>query len=164
MAKAVVSFIVVFVFAFFLGGWFLMPYLPPVPDRPVTIVETEYWTTNWAGALLGLILGVLAELFFAYVDRFSFLSCLLSPVGLVFGLGLPILVGAMAAAFSRSITAALIFMTGIWRGLKLLRPLFLAASDPFRAPWPGESCSAFLRGLVLGTFLPNGRMCSRSFC
>ncbi len=60
MAKAVVSFIVVFVFAFFLGGWFLMPHLPPVPDHPVTVFEAEYWTTNWVGALLGIVLGRLS--------------------------------------------------------------------------------------------------------
>jgi len=55
--KAIVSFLFVFVFAFVLGGWFLMPHLPPVPDHPVTVFETEYWTTNWAGAVLGVVLG-----------------------------------------------------------------------------------------------------------
>lgn len=56
-ARAITSFFVVFCFAFFLGGWFLMPHLPPVPDHPVSVFELEYWTTNWAGALLGLVLG-----------------------------------------------------------------------------------------------------------
>ncbi len=51
--SAAISFIVVFAFAFILGGWFLMPYLPPKLDHSVTIFEAEYWTTNWAGALLG---------------------------------------------------------------------------------------------------------------
>lgn len=60
MGKAVVSFVVVFLFAFVLGGWFLMPHLPPVPDHPVTVFEAGYWTTNWAGALLGIILGGLS--------------------------------------------------------------------------------------------------------
>ncbi len=60
MAKAITSFIVVFVFGFVLGGWFLMPHLPPVPNHPVSVFEAEYWTTNWAGALLGLILGSLS--------------------------------------------------------------------------------------------------------
>jgi hypothetical protein len=59
MTTAIVSFIVVFVIAFVLGGWFLMPYLPPTPDHPITVFEAEYWTTNWAGALLGLVLGAL---------------------------------------------------------------------------------------------------------
>ena len=58
--SAAVSFIVVFVLAFVLGGWFLMPHLPPVPDHPVRPWELGYWTTNWAGALLGLILGLLS--------------------------------------------------------------------------------------------------------
>ncbi|MFC1462724.1 hypothetical protein ACFLQU_03875 [Verrucomicrobiota bacterium] len=40
--SAIVSFIVVFAGAFFLGGWFLMPYLPPVPDRPITVFEGGY--------------------------------------------------------------------------------------------------------------------------
>lgn len=60
MGKAIASFIVVFVFAFILGGWFLMPHLPPTPNHPVSAFELEYWTTNWAGALLGLILGGLS--------------------------------------------------------------------------------------------------------
>jgi hypothetical protein len=60
MVKATVSFIVVFVIAFVLGGWFLMPHLPPTPDHPVGVLEAEYWTTNWAGALLGIILGGLS--------------------------------------------------------------------------------------------------------
>lgn len=58
--SACISFIVVFVFVFFLGGWFLMPHLPPTPDHPVTVFEIEYWTTNWAGAALGIILGGLS--------------------------------------------------------------------------------------------------------
>ena len=60
MAKAVVSFIVVFVLGFVLGGLFLMPYLPPKPARLVSALEADYWTTNWAGALVGLILGGLS--------------------------------------------------------------------------------------------------------
>ena len=59
-AKAVISFVVVFLFSFILGGWFLMPHLPPVPDHPVSALKLEYWTTNWAGALLGILLGTLS--------------------------------------------------------------------------------------------------------
>ena len=58
--SAIISFIIVFVLSFVLGGWLLMPHLPPVPDRPISWVETEYWTDNWAGVLLGLILGGLS--------------------------------------------------------------------------------------------------------
>lgn len=58
--KAIVSFIVVFAICFVLGGWFLMPHLPPTPKQPVSVFEIDYWTTNWAGALLGLILGGLS--------------------------------------------------------------------------------------------------------
>ena len=55
--KAFISFLFVFLFAFVLGGWFLMPHLPPYPDHPVTVFELEYWTTNWAGAFIGAALG-----------------------------------------------------------------------------------------------------------
>ena len=58
--SASISFIVVFVLSFILGGYFLMPHLPPVPDRPISVFETEYWMDNWAGALLGLVLGGLS--------------------------------------------------------------------------------------------------------
>lgn len=53
-------FVLVFALSFVLGGWFLMPHLPPVPDHPVTVFESEYWTDNWAGAILGIVLGALA--------------------------------------------------------------------------------------------------------
>jgi hypothetical protein len=57
---AVIAFLLMFAIGFVLGGWFLMPHLPPVPDHPVTVFEAEYWTTNWAGASLGLVFGVLS--------------------------------------------------------------------------------------------------------
>jgi hypothetical protein len=52
----IVSFVTIFVFVFFLGGWFLMPHLPPVPNHPISALELDYWKGNWAGAVLGLIL------------------------------------------------------------------------------------------------------------
>jgi len=58
--SAITSFVVVFALAFVLGGFLLMPSLPPVPDHPVRFFEAEFWTTNWAGAVLGLILGGLS--------------------------------------------------------------------------------------------------------
>ena len=60
--RATVSFVVVFAIAFVLGGMLLMPHLPPVPDHPVHFFELEYWKTNWAGALLGLLLGALSAM------------------------------------------------------------------------------------------------------
>lgn len=59
-ATAIIAFLFMFVLGFFLGGWLLMPHLPPVPDHPVSAFEAEFWTTNWAGALLGLLLGTLS--------------------------------------------------------------------------------------------------------
>ncbi len=58
--SAGISFIIVFVIVFILGGWFLMPHLPPIPLRPISAYELDYWTDNGAGALLGLILAGLS--------------------------------------------------------------------------------------------------------
>lgn len=55
-----------------------------------------------AAALVGLGIGVVGELFFAFVDRIPVLGCLLVPLAFLLGLGLPILIGAMAAAFGQS--------------------------------------------------------------
>lgn len=58
--KALSSFVIVFILSFVLAGWFLMPYLPPVPTTPVSVFELDYWITNWVGALIGIILGTLS--------------------------------------------------------------------------------------------------------
>ena len=50
--SAGISFIIVFVIVFILGAWFLMPHLPPIPLRPISLYQLEYPTVNWAGALL----------------------------------------------------------------------------------------------------------------
>ena len=60
MFSAIVSFVAVFAIVFVLGGLFLMPHLPPTPRHLVTVFEVEYWTTNWAGAVLGILLGGLS--------------------------------------------------------------------------------------------------------
>jgi hypothetical protein len=52
-----------------------------------------------AAAIVGLVLGVLAELFFAFVDQLPVLGCLAAPIALLVDLGLPILIGALAAAW-----------------------------------------------------------------
>jgi hypothetical protein len=60
LALDIVSALLVFLFAFVLAGWFLMPHLPPVPSRPVSVWEPAYWVDNWIGVLLGLVLGGLS--------------------------------------------------------------------------------------------------------
>lgn len=56
--RAIVSFLMVFILGFILGGWFLMPYLPPIPNGPVSVYQLEYWNDNWAGGIIGGILGL----------------------------------------------------------------------------------------------------------
>jgi hypothetical protein len=51
--RAVVWFAVVFVIGFAVGGLYLMPHLPRLSG-------VGYWRQNWAGALLGGVLGLLA--------------------------------------------------------------------------------------------------------
>ena len=59
-------------------------------------------------AAAGLVLGVVAEFVFALVEGIPVLGCLFAPVALLFGLGLPILIGALAAAWGdRGVTAML---------------------------------------------------------
>ena len=58
--SAFISFAFVSAGVFFLAGWFLMPHLPPVPRHPVSVFEAEYWKDNWAGYVLGVILGGLS--------------------------------------------------------------------------------------------------------
>ena len=61
-----------------------------------------------AAAIVGLVLGVLAELFFAFLDQLPVLGCLAAPIALLADVGLPILIGALAAAWgSRGVTALL---------------------------------------------------------
>jgi hypothetical protein len=58
-------------------------------------------------AVAGLILGVLAEFVFAFANRIPLLGCLVTPVALIFGLGLPILIGGLAALGNRGVSAIL---------------------------------------------------------
>jgi hypothetical protein len=53
-------------------------------------------------AIAGLILGIIAELFFDFVDTIPVIACLFTPVALVFGFGLPLLIGAFAVMFAPS--------------------------------------------------------------
>jgi hypothetical protein len=59
-------------------------------------------------AIAGLVLGIIAELFFAFVDQIPVLSYLATPIALLFGIGLPVLIGALAAAWgNRGMTVLL---------------------------------------------------------
>jgi hypothetical protein len=60
LITATLAFLVIFAIVFFLAGWFLSPHLPPTPKAPVTVFELAYWTDNWAGAVLGAVLGGLS--------------------------------------------------------------------------------------------------------
>jgi len=53
-----------------------------------------------SAALAGLALGVVAEIFFGVVDNIPILGCLVAPIAFLFGLGLPLLVGALAVIFA----------------------------------------------------------------
>ena len=58
--SAIISFLFVFAGIFFLAGLFLMPHLPPIPDRPVSVFEGRYWIDNWIGIVLGIPIGILS--------------------------------------------------------------------------------------------------------
>jgi hypothetical protein len=58
--SATLSFVFVFAAAFFLAGWFLMPYLPPLPHYAVSVYDIAYWKNNWSGYLLGVVFGFLS--------------------------------------------------------------------------------------------------------
>ncbi len=59
--------------------------------------------TNIIGAAaIGLIVGILADVLFVLADRVPVLACITAPLSLVVGLGVPVLVGALAAAWSGS--------------------------------------------------------------
>ena len=61
-----------------------------------------------AAAIVGLVLGVIAELFFAFIGQLPVLGCLVTPLALLVGLGLPIFIGWLAAAWGpRGVTALL---------------------------------------------------------
>lgn len=71
MLRPAMSFVFVFIFGFFLSGWFLMPHLPPFPDHAVTVMEFEYWETNWAGFVVGSALGGLSAWSIIRKERMS---------------------------------------------------------------------------------------------
>lgn len=66
-------------------------------------------------AILGLVLGVVADIFFFNVERIPGLGCFFTPVALLVGLGLPVLVGAVAAA-GRGSRGWMATPSGVWDG------------------------------------------------
>ncbi len=53
-----------------------------------------------AAGLIGLLVGVLADVLLMQANRVPVINCILTPVALIVGLGLPVLIGALAAAWS----------------------------------------------------------------
>lgn len=47
-----------FLIGFLICATGLMPHLPPYPPRPGSLFDRTMWTTNWAGAVLGVLLVV----------------------------------------------------------------------------------------------------------
>jgi hypothetical protein len=59
-------------------------------------------------AAAGLILGGIAAIVFAFVDQVPVLGCVAAPLEILFGLGLPILIGVLATAWGRGGPGALL--------------------------------------------------------
>ncbi len=56
--RATAWFVVLFLIGFGVGGLYLMPHLPPLTG--MTPGGSFYWERNWAGALLGGVIGLVA--------------------------------------------------------------------------------------------------------
>ena len=57
---AAVAFTVVFAGVFYVIGTYVMPHLPPISEIPQKVGQPEFWTSNWAAVLAGLVVGVIA--------------------------------------------------------------------------------------------------------
>ncbi len=53
-----------------------------------------------AAAVIGVLLGLIANLLFVLANRVPVLGCIVAPLALIVGLGLAVLVGALAAAWT----------------------------------------------------------------
>ncbi len=73
--------------------------MPALATRFLSFINYMLKSNVIVATAVGLVLGILAELFFAFLDRVPVLGCLATPVALVFGLALPFFIGAMAAAW-----------------------------------------------------------------
>jgi ABC-type branched-subunit amino acid transport system permease subunit len=57
---AILAFAIVFVGVFYVIGTYVMPHLPPINEIPQKVGQPEFWTSNWAAVLAGLVVGVIA--------------------------------------------------------------------------------------------------------
>lgn len=55
---AVIGFLFGFAGIFYVVGTFITKPLPPMKEIPEKIATPEFWTSNWQGALGGLLVGV----------------------------------------------------------------------------------------------------------
>ncbi len=53
-------------------------------------------------ALVGLVVGIVADVFFTFIGHFPVLGCLFTPVAFLVGLALPVLIGAFAALWGKT--------------------------------------------------------------
>jgi hypothetical protein len=56
---ALFSFVVVFACVFFLSKQYVTPHLPKSGDISAAMSDPAFWSANWAGVVLGAVLGVL---------------------------------------------------------------------------------------------------------
>ena len=58
LSGAFVAFVVVFACVFMLSRQYVTPHLPSSGDISAAVNDPAFWTANWAGVVLGAILGV----------------------------------------------------------------------------------------------------------
>jgi hypothetical protein len=58
LSGAFVAFVVVFACVFLLSKQYVTPHLPSSGDISAAVNDPAFWTANWAGLVLGSILGL----------------------------------------------------------------------------------------------------------
>jgi hypothetical protein len=58
LSGAFVAFVVVFACVFVLSRQYVTPHLPSTGDISAAMNDPAFWTANWAGVVLGSILGL----------------------------------------------------------------------------------------------------------
>ena len=58
LSGAFVSFVIVFACVFLLSKQYVTPHLPSSGDLSAAMNDPAFWTANWAGLVLGSILGL----------------------------------------------------------------------------------------------------------